>query len=138
MDRPGLLLLLAATLFAACGSGSVDGEAYEAAVMAWREDRAATLAGPDGFLNLAGLFWLSPGQYSFGGGSGADLRFPGAATETIGHFVVDEDGITMRIEPRCRRQVRGRARKDAVPVRRYDRGADYRHARVAGVDGDTP
>ncbi len=111
MDRPGLALLLTATLFAACGSSSVDDDAYEAAVMAWRDDRAATLAGPDGFLNLAGLFWLSTGQYSFGGGSGADLRFPGTATDTIGHFVVDGEGITMRIEPGVD------VRYEGVPVR---------------------
>ena len=85
----GLLLL------SACAGDSLDPEAYEAAVVEWREDRLARLRGETGYLNLAGLFWLEPGESTFGSAEDNDIVFPVTDTPTIGRFVLDKDGVQM-------------------------------------------
>ena len=65
------IVVIAACLIAGCGSGepAFDRESYEAETEKWRSDRLARLKGPDGYLNLAGLFWLEEGAtpHRFGG-----------------------------------------------------------------------
>ena len=75
-----------------------DEAAYRAEIEAWRADRLAKLKADDGYLNLAGLFWLEPGDYSFGGAGDNDLVFPGAV-DRIGRFSADAEGITMSVDP---------------------------------------
>jgi uncharacterized protein (DUF1684 family) len=43
---------------------------------AWYARRVRSLLAEDGWLNLAGLFWLKEGDNSFGSGNTDDLRFP--------------------------------------------------------------
>ncbi len=87
-------LLVLVSALSACGS-DFDRELYEAAVMEWRAERLASLKGESGYLNLAGLFWLEPGEYTFGAAPGNDLVFPGTETPVIGRFIVDADGVRM-------------------------------------------
>jgi uncharacterized protein (DUF1684 family) len=47
-----------------------------ARTVAWHAARLQALRAEDGWLNLAGLFWLKYGDNSFGSGPGDDLRFP--------------------------------------------------------------
>ncbi|NDC79061.1 MAG: DUF1684 domain-containing protein, partial [Chitinophagia bacterium] len=42
----------------------------------WHAHRLESLRAEDGWLNLAGLFWLREGDNSFGSGTGDELRFP--------------------------------------------------------------
>ncbi|MEM8817305.1 MAG: DUF1684 domain-containing protein [Pseudomonadota bacterium] len=97
--RPGLAYLssglLALLSLTACGGDALDPVAYEAAVMEWREDRLARLRSETGYLNLAGLYWLEPGESSFGGADGNDLVFPVTDTPTIGRFVLSDDGVQL-------------------------------------------
>ncbi|MDJ0940622.1 MAG: DUF1684 domain-containing protein [Woeseiaceae bacterium] len=73
---------------------------YAAEIETWRADRLARLKAPDGYLNLAGLFWLEAGVYSFGGDAGNDLVFPGAADAEMGSFTVASDGsVRMTVRP---------------------------------------
>ncbi|MEZ4836410.1 MAG: hypothetical protein R2873_31195 [Caldilineaceae bacterium] len=50
--------------------------AYAAALEEWRTQRIAELRRPDGWLSLAGLFWLSAGRSSFGSAPDNDIIFP--------------------------------------------------------------
>jgi len=43
---------------------------------AWHALRLQALRAEDGWLNLAGLYWLKEGENSFGSGTDDDLRFP--------------------------------------------------------------
>jgi len=88
-------LFLAALLFASPAAG--DAGDYEAEIMAWRAERLAALRADDGYLNLAGLFWLDEGVYTFGGASGNDIVFPRAGRDRIGRLDVDADGVTMYV-----------------------------------------
>ncbi len=73
------LSLLAVLLAAACArKAPVVDPAYRAEIEAWRAARVAALTAPDGWLTLAGLYWLKPGPNRFGSGPGNEIVLPGA------------------------------------------------------------
>lgn len=49
---------------------------YETEIAAWKKERLTELKSENGWLNLAGLFWLNDGKQSFGGTASDDIRFP--------------------------------------------------------------
>ena len=55
------MLLSVVVLSISCGGADepFDLEQYEADNLQWRAERLARLRGPTGYLNLAGLFWLT-------------------------------------------------------------------------------
>ena len=72
---------------------------YEHALAEWRSQRLATLKGPDGWLNLAGLYWLKEGTNSFGAAAHNDLVAPeGSAPPKLGVFLVEEGTVTFKTE----------------------------------------
>lgn len=95
---PAIVAFLA---FAACGSGqsTIDPAKHASEIREWREGRLERLKGPNGYLNLAGLFWLKPGTVSFGSSPDNDLQFPASAPPLIGELTLTRDGVTMRVEP---------------------------------------
>ncbi len=94
-------LLVAAVILAQPATGGESEPArYESALAEWRADRVASLKGPDGWLNLAGLYWLKEGANSFGAATGNDLVTPeGSAPPKLGVFVVEDGAVTFRAEP---------------------------------------
>lgn len=106
MQRSLYVLTIVVALIAACGSAdNRDGGEHTATVKAWRADRLARLTAPDGYLRLAGLYWLDEGTNSFGSGADNDLVFP-AGAERIGAFDLADglvnmtvhDGVDVRID----------------------------------------
>jgi uncharacterized protein (DUF1684 family) len=96
------LFAIGAALFvlAACsrGAAGVDNDAdYEAEVKAWRIERLEKLKAADGYLNLAGLFWLQNKSNHFGSADDADVVFPLPAPANIGRFDFTPDGIVMTV-----------------------------------------
>lgn len=94
--------LLAAAVLLAQPATSEESEAarYESALAEWRADRVASLKGPDGWLNLAGLYWLTEGRNSFGAAAGNDLVAPeGSAPARLGSFLVEDGAVTFRAAP---------------------------------------
>lgn len=67
--------LTAAALLATSGAARAD-DAFMDAYRAWREKRDAALRHPDGWLALAGLFWLAEGDNTLGHGADRTCRFP--------------------------------------------------------------
>ncbi len=94
-------LLVAAVILAQPATGEeAEPARYESALAEWRADRVASLKGPDGWLNLAGLYWLEEGSNSFGTAAGNDLVAPeGSAPPKLGNFVVEDGAATFRAEP---------------------------------------
>jgi uncharacterized protein (DUF1684 family) len=78
------------------GIGACPG-AYRQCLEAWKVDRVAYLKSEDGYLNLAGLFWLRDGRNTFGSGTGNDLVFPVAALPEMGTFELGENGVEMHV-----------------------------------------
>jgi uncharacterized protein (DUF1684 family) len=78
--KAALLLLVATSLGPAA-------DAYLAEVEAWRRERERRLTADDGWLTVAGLFWLKEGENSFGTDPSCDIVLPkGSAPPQAGVF----------------------------------------------------
>jgi uncharacterized protein (DUF1684 family) len=71
---PLLLFILLLNLIINCQNKG-DHE-YMQSVKQWHENRIAALTRPDGWLSLIGLFWLKPGENTFGGAKSNAINFP--------------------------------------------------------------
>ena len=76
--RIGLALLLAAMSVVVCAGGE-DGDSTEA----WRQAYEAKLRGPDGWLSVAGLFFLKPGANTVGSDASNDIVLPRDAAPLV-------------------------------------------------------
>ena len=82
-------LLTAATLLLASGAAWAD-DAFVDAYNAWRQKRDANLHSPEGWLTLAGLFWLDESDNTLGSGADQTCRFPrGPAHIATAHLAAD-------------------------------------------------
>lgn len=72
---------------------------YKAGVERWRSDREAELRAEDGWLSVAGLFWLKEGENACGSRGGSRVLLPKRAPEKAGSFVRRGREIRVRIEP---------------------------------------
>jgi uncharacterized protein (DUF1684 family) len=75
--------------------------AYDAqATEQWRAKREATLKGPDGWLSVAGLFFLKPGVNTLGSDPQSDIALPaGAAPEHTGRIRFENGKALLNLEP---------------------------------------
>ncbi|MGH9382173.1 MAG: DUF1684 domain-containing protein [Thermoanaerobaculia bacterium] len=109
LARHRLSALVGCLLVVACGQGwserraglsEAELEAHLAEVAAWREQRDARLRRPDGWLSLAGLFWLSEGDNSVGSMPTSDLVFPAEkAPLELGVLQRQGEAVTFRPAP---------------------------------------
>lgn len=67
-------------------------QAYQEEIRDWQEERLSNLKSPEGWLNLAGLFWLEEGLNTFGSDSSNAIVFPQNAPDQIG--IVERRGDT--------------------------------------------
>ncbi|MDO6389973.1 DUF1684 domain-containing protein [Pontibacter sp. BT731] len=73
---------------------------YVASVDEWHQEREAKLKEPDGWLTLAGLFWLQEGDNTFGSGPDNSLTFPeGRIPGRAGVISLEGDTVRIRINP---------------------------------------
>ena len=69
-------------------------EAYDEQIRKWRDDYDTRLKQDDGWLTVAGLFWLKKGDNGFGTGLSNEILLPeGSAPEFAGAFIF-HDGKT--------------------------------------------
>lgn len=98
-----LLSVLLLVYPAGCGRDTppaAEGENYLAAIEQWRAERLQRLKAEDGWLSLAGLFWLEEGPNSFGSGPQNQIVFPaGKAPEKLGLLMRRGNSVTVKIEP---------------------------------------
>lgn len=84
-----LLTSLAATLAAG------QDDAWLKEMNAFREDRAAGLQKPDGWLSLVGLEWLQPGDTSVGSASDNKVKLSAAHPAHLGIFRLENKVVTL-------------------------------------------
>jgi hypothetical protein len=73
---------------------------YRADIEKWRQQREARLKAEDGWLAVAGLFWLKEGPNPFGSGPGNVIALPaGAAPLRAGTFELRQGKVTVRVDP---------------------------------------
>jgi uncharacterized protein len=71
---------------------------FEAEQRQWREQRDKELRAEDGWLSVAGLFWLKQGSNTFGTGKSMDIVLPdGSAPENVGTLELAGDVVTLRV-----------------------------------------
>ncbi len=73
-------------------------DSYQESIETWRRDRLARLTSEDGWLTLAGLFWLKEGESRFGSDPSNDLVFPDKAPARAGRFLLEDGEVTVEIE----------------------------------------
>lgn len=67
---------------------------YRDSIRQWQAHRDAGLRSPDGWLTLAGLFWLKPGNNSIGSADDNSLVLPkGSTAAHIGMFKLDGETV---------------------------------------------
>jgi uncharacterized protein len=92
-------------LFVGCTADSQTAErealsnlAYADLIDRWHQEREAKLKAPDGWLTLAGLYWLQEGENTFGSGGGHDLTFPaGKIPANAGIITLKDDRVSISI-----------------------------------------
>jgi uncharacterized protein (DUF1684 family) len=94
LHRALALALLAA---AACSPRPADTDPYQKEIEAWKAHRLARLTSEDGWLALAGLFWLEPGENRVGSGVDNRVVLPRPAPETVGTLHLE--GSSVRLDP---------------------------------------
>ena len=90
-----LLVMFCGAATAAPGEGASSASAeHTAAIMEWREQRLARLTAENGWLTLVGLFWLKPGENTFGRapGNAIVLDHPQLAA-SAGTFLLEETRV---------------------------------------------
>ena len=94
-----LLALLTATLLASTALAT-DTRSEHASVEKWRTERVQELTSDTGWLTLVGLFWLDPGENTFGRVSSNTLVLdhPDIA-DTAGTFVLEGGKVTFTAKP---------------------------------------
>lgn len=74
--------------------------AYKAEIESWHQERVEGLKGNNGWLNLAGLFWLKDGVSTFGSDDSNDLVFPKEKIPgKAGVFLLQNGIVTMTALP---------------------------------------
>jgi uncharacterized protein len=95
-----LITSAAATSAATDTASTTDLRAERADVERWRAERLAELTNDTGWLSLVGLFWLSPGENTFGRAPSNTLVLdnPNLA-DTAGTFTLGGDKVTFTAKP---------------------------------------
>ena len=75
-------------------------ETYRAAVKKWRDEREARLKADGGWLSVAGLSWLKPGENRFGTDKASAIVLPeGSAPANAGSFELKGGETTVKLAP---------------------------------------
>ncbi len=68
-----------------------DEKSYIESIEQWQHDRMEGLKARDGWLNLAGIYWLQEGKQSFGSHPSNDIVFPDKAPTFIGTITLKDE-----------------------------------------------
>ncbi|NOH02455.1 MAG: DUF1684 domain-containing protein [Chloroflexi bacterium] len=72
---------------------------YRQTINAWRKERDETIRRENGWLSLAGLFWLKLGKNQFGSDAKCEIVLPERAPASIGFLEYNGKSVSLRINP---------------------------------------
>ncbi len=84
-------------------------EAHLKEIEQWRRERHESLAEPDGWFSLVGLFWLEEGESTCGSDPSSDVRLPDSAPARVGVLRLSEGGVELEASPEAGVTVDGQA-----------------------------
>ena len=87
---------------------------YEKTVLKWRQEVDTNLRRENGWLALAGLFWLRKGTNLIGADPESDIRLPARAPARLGTFEFDGNNVTLNVEDSTPVEVNGVATASAL------------------------
>ncbi|MEJ8756264.1 DUF1684 domain-containing protein [Pontibacter sp. H259] len=112
-----LLLTISIILLSACTNTekSEDPAAYEASINEWHTERLNNLKKEDGWLALAGLFWLEPGKNTFGSATDNNIVFPeGKIAAHAGAFILEGNQVKTILTPDANVLLDGKTIQEAL------------------------
>jgi uncharacterized protein (DUF1684 family) len=87
---------------------------YQNSVLKWRQEVDNNLRRENGWLALAGLFWLSKGINLIGSAPASDIRLPERAPQRLGTFEFDGNNVVLEVEADLPVEVNGVIAKSAL------------------------
>jgi uncharacterized protein len=92
-----VLLLSSALIFASCQGPEniIDAGQYTREIAEWDSERLERLKSPNGWVNLAGLFWLKEGDNKVGSAAHNDIVYP-RGPEEIGTMMLADGQVSFR------------------------------------------
>ena len=87
---------------------------YENSILKWRQEVDNNLRRENGWLALAGLFWLRKGTNIIGAHPESDIRLPKRAPQRLGTFEFDGNNVTLNVEADLPVEVNGVAATSAL------------------------
>lgn len=82
-------------------------EQYEQSINKWRQEMDTNLRRENGWLALAGLFWLRKGTNIIGSDRQSDIILPPRAPRRLGTFEFDGNNVTLNVEDQTVVEVNG-------------------------------
>ncbi|RYU93530.1 DUF1684 domain-containing protein [Emticicia agri] len=77
-----------------------DDTPYQIEIKAWHNQRVENLKKENGWLNLAGLFWLEKGKNAFGNSSTNKIIFPiGKSDDFLGNLILEKGEVFIETTP---------------------------------------
>lgn len=98
MRSAGFLATWAVALFSCAlllGPTFAEDTSWQAETAAWREAHKADLLKPDGWLSLAGLEWLQPGDNSIGSSADNKIRLAAGSPAHLGVLHLEGDSVIL-------------------------------------------
>ncbi len=89
-------------------------EEYITSVLQWRQEMDVNLRRENGWLALAGLFWLRKGENIIGSHPSSDILLPKRAPARLGIFYFDGNNVTLHVETDLPIEVNGVVTKTAL------------------------
>jgi uncharacterized protein len=85
----------------------MNNEEYIQGITKWRQEMDANLRRENGWLALAGLYWLRKGTNLIGSDSEADILLPARSPARLGTFEFDGNNVTLNVEDSTPVEVNG-------------------------------
>lgn len=92
----------------------MENEEYQNSVMKWRQEVDTNLRRENGWLALAGLYWLRKGINIIGSDSESDILLPKRAPRQLGTFEFDGNNVMLEVESDIPVEVNGVATQSAL------------------------
>ncbi len=93
------LFMILLTLNACNQNGDSSDDAYLKEINRWKKKRLERLKSENGWLNLAGLFWLEEGVNTIGSDSSNSIIYPDKAPPRLGKYILKNRQVSFIPEP---------------------------------------